>query len=707
MVLNVCALLPFWVLALGWLPDQIKIYLPNDGKSFVSVLSGDGELLGTAYGGTRETQVWHFHLNRESTLSQLTFRVSGCQGKSIIRKIEWQKWHFFAFSLDLDSLEHCNEDNSFYVFLHPRVIGVALASRNLALGMGILQLLFCVVAWLAARFRRHFFLQSSFLPAFSAATVFALVWHVLLPLQTYWGNLSAFPFTLSELLPDLGVRFVAFIAAGTVALAFLDACFGRWVSWMLWALALGFHLESGLLSFGLPPMNGDWIFYTARPRAVWDALIWISLFVGAAFLQRSPSKTLPLASAVLAAWMGLSLFDIRHERAADGSKLLVSNFRPLSEIPDTLVYSSRGNVLVFVLDSLEREQAHAAIYDEKDGSALRDAFRGFTECADNLGALSSSGFSVANMFTGKRFEAGGSTSDYFMSVYSPDSVLKDYLDAGWNVHLSTASIGAGYSNRPLRPGTESHAPPPQLDAPDRPMRGSMPWSLSDICRFRAMPFAFRFKYLYVLSRELPSYSFMREWNLYPRLAEAPAEQNIPGTLLFVHTEGVHVPVMYDRSGTLLPVDRNTDSGCVDMAIFLLRQLAALFAAYEKSGIYDNSLILVLADHGNHVNNARTLPVATSPALPGNARPFLWVKPPFARHPFRSSAVPTSHVRISRLLRQALRIPSSETDIPGLLRMDERWYQFIPDFGLAFDDWTIHSDGSCLLNGKSILLSSPP
>lgn len=702
LVLNFCALVPLWVLAFGWVADQIKVTLSDRSDCFVAVLADDEELGGYAYDSCPGTQLWHFHLPRNMSVSRLAFRVSANRGKDAILRIELQKWHFFAFELDLDRLELRDATNQTYTFRTPCFAHVSLASRSLAWALLVLQIFLAAASWWAARRRPRAALRTSFLPALSAAAVFALVWHILLPLQTYWGNRSEFPFPVAELVSALLPRFAATTAAGTLALTLLGACFGVWIPWMVVATAVGFHLESVFLSFGLPALNGNWLFYADPTRAAWDALIWMALFAASLLLARTPRKILPITASLLFLWMLLSLMDVRRQRDADSSRLLVSDFVPIAEIPHSLSYSSHRNILVFVIDSLEREQAHAAIHDPDDGPLLQNAFAGFTEFADNLGAMPSSGYSVANMFTGKYFELGDSSPDFFMSVFSSDSVLKDFLDAGWDVHLATSSLGKGFSSRPRRPDAPLLVAPKPLPPPDRPMQGAFPWSLADVCRFRSMPFAFRFKYLRILSGEFPPFSFTREWFLYPRLASAPVEPDIPGTLLFVHTEGVHIPVMHDRRGNLLAIGRNNDKRCVDMAVFLLHQLADLFDAYRAMGIYDDALILVLADHGNHENNARTLP--SSSPLPGNARPFLWVKPPHSRHPFETSSAPTSHARIHSLLRHAIQAPPSAADLPALLRMDTRLYRSVPA-GRAFDDWLVSPDGSCSLNGSPV--SSAP
>ena len=67
----------------------------------------------------------------------------------------------------------------------------------------------------------------------------------------------------------------------------------------------------------------------------------------------------------------------------------MNDFSPIETVIRSVTYSTNRNVMVFVIDSLEREQAHAIMEDAEAGPELREKFRGFTEFTNNVGAASS------------------------------------------------------------------------------------------------------------------------------------------------------------------------------------------------------------------------------------------------------------------------------------------------------------------------------
>lgn len=172
--------------------------------------------------------------------------------------------------------------------------------------------------------------------------------------------------------------------------------------------------------------------------------------------------------------------------------------------------------------------------------------------------------------------------------------------------------------------------------------------------------------------------------VYPILAKRTEAIDAGRTFLFVHTGGVHFPVQWNRYGEELPVPNDTFGGIVEAGIYVLGLLGDLFDVYREHGIYDNSLILVLADHGNH-GHGPDMPGG----LPGIAKPFLWVKPAMSQHEFQTSTSPTSHSRVSALLEKALENTLGDDGVREVLSCPNRLYREL--HGSSRHDWWVDSD----------------
>lgn len=688
LVATVCAAVPMWALAFGWQPDEVLVYMQWVGAKQIKVVA-DGTVLAGKRLGTWKGEgghKWGFHLQKGMKWEELSFRLPPGEEPDAVARVELRKWHLVRLSKAGRSMGRVAGTDDEFAFRDPRFEHIGLVwgtwTRVLA---GVEVLLLGLSCWAAARCRGETW--KSLVPQAAGVVLpLALLTVVVLPVGSYAANRSAFPFPPAELALAIAWRFPLAWGLGTAALSLLARCFGRWVMAPVLAFAFCAHLESAVLSSSLPVLNGDWTFFADRAKAWRDAWVWGGVSTAIMALHPVLKRYYGRAGLCLAVLVAGTLAGTRPERKADLSKLVVDDFSSLRSVIGSVEYSTNRNVMVFVIDSLSREQAHAVMEDPEAGPELRERFRGFTEYTNNVGAGSTSLTAVANLFTGKYPKSVKGVFKYFVSAYSPKSALCDYLEEGAAVYMATAALGYGYANpaKPADPG----GPAARKDCWHVPGRGGGGWTLRQLARFRWLPFGLKARQAEELARSAPESDFeMAEWKIYPLLREAGVSPTEESVFLFVHTHGVHVPVLYDRDGGRLHTPGLTDEACTELAVFLLRRLGDLFDSFREKGIYDRSLILVLADHGPHGQES-------DPALlPANARPFLWVKPADSRHDFRTSKLPTGHGRISKLLRAAARGDLAEEEVEKLLKSKRRRYrQLLGGIGPDWQEWSVDRKG---------------
>ena len=683
LVANLCALVPLWMAVFGGMPDHVGVHLRVRDRKPVLLLSQVSTLIGKNMGKEDGGRVWGFSLRKGTEWENLEFCLPGGLGPESVRRVEWRKWQAFALSRKGEGLVQTDASANRYAFPDLRFDSAGFASGAWAAGVLGAEGLLLVLSWGSARRRREESAKSLLPGVLGVALALAFLLEVALPLQSYLANRSAFPFTAAELGREMAVRFALSAGLGTLALLVLARCFGRWVLAPVLAFSVCAYLESGVLSIGLPDMKGDWTFFENPGRACWDGAVWLGVFAAFGGLHPVLKRRYGTAALCAAALFGSSLLDVRVEPRADGSRLIVRDFSPIEEVVRGVKYAPSGNVMVFVVDSLERGVAHAIMEDPADGPELKEQFRGFTEYLDNVGAGNASLIAVVNMMTGE-FPENASLFDYYASLYSDRSVLKDFLEGGYDVFMATSSHGYGYSSRRTGGGGAGR----RGRCFDVPSTAGNAWSLAGFNRFRCLPFRFKAPYAQGVEMNEPLDQFSeREWIVYPILRDAEVLPGGRGTFLFVHTEGVHIPVTLDRTGARLASADSSDHGCLEMGVYVMKQLGALFDAYREKGIYDTSTIVVMADHGPH-----------GPDRPGElapkTRPFLWVKAAGASHDFRSSGLPTCHARISDLLRAASRKVLTEGEIGDLLQADQRRFMSLRwGIGPEWDDIVVDREGN--------------
>ena len=498
--------------------------------------------------------------------------------------------------------------------------------------------------------------------AFVAAALAAFV-TVIVPVQSFIGNVSQYPYSCIRLLLELAVLFVALAGGLFVLLRVAGRFLGAYPQAFLVGLLVCAYLESGILSAGLPAINGGYMpELSSAARAVLDVSLWALLmlgFVAGTRWVRDYLKWIALGVTVMGV---LSFLDVRTDRdcaqeagigaasASNGCRVnqmtVVANVR----------YSPVRNVLVFVLDSMPGTVATDVA---KSDPALQEKFSGFTAYPRNIGMADCTKRGVPGLVTGRYYDpAEMPQAEYPLTMYGTNSFLKTYCDAGWHVAFSPDLLPYGFTTLPVER---------EVARNDRRSRDALailrrskevPYlCLFDLVAFRVAPFFFKGPIAYSKIRHAvkgrhSDGEFWGEGNMYPTLAAAPTNAEKRPFLGFFHSWGAHPPWAKDQRTTVR--DK-------------LTQLGALMDAYRARGLYDKSLIVVTTDHGN----------GTAPALEGyppQASALLWVKPEGAGGALAFSDLKTSHAKICGLVKSACGRRLTQDEVSLARRTEARIYR---------------------------------
>lgn len=701
-IANVFAVFPLLWAVLGWMPDQIKVRMRGWEEAPGPIKANGTALAGENYGEWRGGRVFRFYLHSGMAWQTLVFCFPGASGMETVESIELQKWKLLSLGKKGSRLTERASGTAEYVFAAPRFDLVGVAGGTVVWALIVLELLLAVLSWWCARQHREESWKKLFPPAIVVALALTSLTQLALPIQSFWANQASYPFPFGELAVAVVGRFAWMALLGIVSVTLLARCFGRRVFGVVLAMAACIYLEAGILSNGLAHLNGDVFLLQDRTRALWDAVAWASVFAIVLLAHPLLRKHYFFASLCLMVLVGASMFDTKHEKLADKSNLIVHDFVPNETVIHSLIYSTNRNVMVFILDSLEREQAHAIMEDPDAGPALREQFRGFTEYTNNIGALPQTLLAVPNLLTGRYPDGTESMSDFAWSCYGSESALRDFLETGQDVFMTTESLDCGYSTQTNEIQDVSGFKTSVLDASGN---GGDVWSIRNFTRWRWMPFGAKAIVSDLTGRVAKNATGgMGEWRVFPVLSKAEIDSSSSGTFLWLHTPGVHVPVRWNRHGELLPAENSTDQGCVEQGIFIMEMLGRLFDQYRSMGIYDNSLILVLGDHGAHAEKTFQEDKKAG-LLPGNARPCLWVKAPGVEHDFKESGAPTGHAQVAQLLKAAARKNLAEKDVEIILQSDKRVYRWMAVLGGNWTDWVVGRDGSFIVEEHKASFSS--
>lgn len=497
------------------------------------------------------------------------------------------------------------------------------------------------------------------------------------PLQTYLSNTDLFKFGFGSFALDS----IGFALIGTIVVGFglflASSCYGYYLHALVIAFVVFEYFQTGILSIGEPPLNGELTYYLNANlvrRELWVALGVFGLFALAYKWMREYLHWIMLAMVVM---MCASILDVKKGTLSDNTGSFLSpGFCTKRDTAVSVTHSTKRNVMLIVLDSIGTKVFKEVIAEDPE---MAERLSGFVGYANNIGVHNKTETSTAATMGGAMFDPDGKVSaDEFRSApVSTNSVLATYVRANIPSSAIFGSVLYGYSSYAKKSGEDA----PQQQARPFFFRPDSipPLNLFETTRFRLMPFVRKYELMLMTFIGTPSYaSIVDESSLYPLLAAAPISDEIENNFETFHTNGAHSPFDVDKFGNGIDATWGWE-GHYNKAYYVLHQVADLLDAYKRRGIYDNSFIILIADHGwfdHTMTSDKTLYL-------DRAKPMLLVKPIAAQGPMQFSTVPTSHLKLRSVLEAAATNDLSVAEVTGILRTHDRLFRFID--GYEYDE----------------------
>ena len=344
------------------------------------------------------------------------------------------------------------------------------------------------------------------LSAVAIAAVLALV----LPLQAYLGNASLYPFGIGRLLAEAGVVFVAFSIVAFMLLSVSSRFLWGALHGLLLGAAVCAYLESGVLSAGLPEINGAYSPELAVvSRGIVDCAVWAVLLAGGLLASRWLLRWGHLVAIGLLVLGLASLFDVKRdvaapEKAGAEGGGLSCGFEWQRDVVENFRFSRERNVLVFILDSMPGSLSTDLMKSSPD---LAAKFPGFVAFTNNVGMHDCTKRGLPGLMTGRYFDPlTSSKAEYPMSIYGDESFLVPYVASGAEVSFVPDFLPYGFTNAKVEKrmkvkGKQKHGWAALL----RRSKEVPYLSLFDVTVFRIAPYVAKAPFLYAKIRHDPMF----------------------------------------------------------------------------------------------------------------------------------------------------------------------------------------------------------
>ncbi len=467
---------------------------------------------------------------------------------------------------------------------------------------------------------------------------------IAIPLFQFMANRNEIGLLYTDVLYLCGALFVALFAL----LRMLQRW--RWFSPVLVWLALSMWLQPQLFPWRGTALDGGLIetaeFYQ---RAIWEGLLWLGLFCAVITCWRRFGDR---GLANLAILIGLVAMGSAVLSQGDGKKWSRAQALTFRYATDTsaLQQLSRGkNLYIIILDEAQNNLIWQLL---SENPTLREAYQDFTFFTDVAGGFSYTPASFPLIFAGEHYANDRGYERFVLQAYkSEHSIYRHFRELGYKILVFPGWPGTFFPAQGLHdnPGGDTLAPL---------LEGSA--TLADLVSFASFPGPIR-QLVYNRGRwlfaSLGASSRVAGLEIYGlpsgtgdmdtrQIARFLREADVTATddrLFSVHLRGAHAPWHLDRVGN--PVGaQGTTAAYLDQAHYKMRLLAAFLKKLETLGVYDNSAVVIMGDHGTGRTEAQTrlagaqkepmsgVSVQAELTVKARANPVFMVKPFGAKQP---------------------------------------------------------------------------
>jgi len=489
-------------------------------------------------------------------------------------------------------------------------------------------------------------MQSFALALISVATIC-----VFATLSIYVGNSAEFTSSLpAMLLVVLPYAVALVVVMGLPGLVMTEQGRARYEA-MLCALAILLWLQSNILVWNYGVLDGSSInWLDGAWRGALDISIWvIVLWLASKTYQRSGKGLLVAAVATLIIQTLAAAMTLTGNPEILETRDIAAN----TEGRDAAMrFSVDKNIVHIVMDGFQSD-IFAAILANSVEHDLKAKLRGFTYFDQHLGAYPYTQLTVPAMLSGKLFPNEEPVESFIGDTLRGETIINTAFAAGYEIDiaapvaLKNVYVQGEYSNAY---GISSSG---HVDAIDYARTDAA--KLIDLALFRVVP---HFVKALVHRDELWVFQATAQVNTYlqmqyfsdlaflDELAEGmSADRDVP-VYKMIHVMLSHRPfVGNDRC----EFDGRKPGSREEVLIHAKCGLVAVLNVLQRMkdlGIYDNSLIVLMADHGAWLpieNFASSDQV--NALVVGMATPTLAIKPPNANHEFQVSSIASSIIDV--------------------------------------------------------------
>lgn len=491
------------------------------------------------------------------------------------------------------------------------------------------------------------------------------------PLLMYSTNQLDFWFDLQHMVLPMLITFVMFFAvmAGILTIIYefntaivkdKEPTFFRIVVLVVFSVFLVTYVQGNFLAGSLPALDGtmiDWSDFGVEnsiTAAFWFVCAALVVILTIKFGIKCAVKVFTIAAAVIFIMLTVSLLtEMISWNSFKSKSTIVATNNNFNKI------STDKNFVIMLNDAIASVD-FGEVLDENP--EYKEIFEDFTYYPDTLGGYPCTRDSLPLILGGELNKNEMDFENFASNTYNNSPLFSELTERGYTIDLYESElVWYGKTNFDIQNSTVSGS-----------YKMTLKMYLPQAAKY------IKYKYLPYFLKQYASIETMNfngavdnyVWDsrsVYSAINSNPTlDKTNKKSFKFMHTEGAHIPFEYDKDLNVTE-DYTSYSVKIESNITLLK---AYLERLKANGAYDNTVIIIMADHGNtNLNTATDMFV--------RANPMFMIKGIGEHHEFTISQKPLSYLDLMGIYTKLLDGATAEestADIPDERERCFMWYR---------------------------------
>ncbi len=471
------------------------------------------------------------------------------------------------------------------------------------------------------------------------------------PLELYFTNIKEFQFDFWALFPQLLGIFGILLVICLVGFGLCGLIHRRLYDLALLLGSMGYvisYVHGMFLVGNLPPLDGTDFSWSDYNKETVISLI-VCAVIAAVFLVLARLLHMKKMRKVIT---GISLFFTAILMVTVVTVGITNDGfqkKPLMAVTKNAEFqmSSDQNMVIFLMDAVD-SKAFRQLMDGDDPE-YAETLSDFTYYPNTVGAYSFTEHSIPYILTGQWFENKEPFTDYTARAMAASPLLQKLRDENYRIGMYEEDLSCTEEQAAEFENVE------KTTLRFTSFRAIAKEELK-LVWFKYAPYLLkravhvdmnRFTMIVEPNSDSELFHYVN-WDFYPDAQNAQITTVSDKVFKFIHIEGAHVPLRYDKDVNIIGSDKGDYDQNVQASMTILKQY---LDDLKEAGVYDNTAIVVMADHGYWTY--------WDDKLLGRSNPLLAVKGVGESHPMSLSEAPISYEDLQECFSRLLDGKSSD------------------------------------------------